>query len=98
MQPRPITDRDLAYWRDLQPRAATFTGPGEIEANIQPAPGIITQSDAPGLDVEVCRVPFTIDEIDMAHLAHGGTIWVSFFGGCPIHQVEVQPRDAERRE
>lgn len=87
MKPRPITDRDLAYWADLNPRPANFTGPGEIEANIEPCPAIVTDGDQFGT---VVRVPWTLDEIELAHLARGGTLWLSTWGDLPIHGMEVQ--------
>jgi hypothetical protein len=31
-----------------------------------------------------------LDEIELAALAHGGTIWLSTWGGLPAHQLEVQ--------
>lgn len=87
MNPRPLIDADLAYWADLNPRVATFTGPGEIEADIQPCLGLITDGDEFGT---VVRVPWSLDEIELAHLAKGGTLWLSTWNGLPIHMMEVQ--------
>jgi len=42
MRPRDITDADLAYWADTDPRAVMFTAPGEVDDGITPAPGLIT--------------------------------------------------------
>lgn len=39
----------------------------------------------------VVRVAWKPDEIDLAHLANGGTIWLSTWGGLPPHMLEVQP-------
>lgn len=87
MKPREITDDDLAYWAPLNPQPATFSGPGEVEADVQPCPGLITDGDEFG---RVVRVPWTLDEIELAHLARGGTLWLSTWGGLPIHMLEVQ--------
>jgi hypothetical protein len=88
MKPRPITDTDLAYWADQNPRPLTFTAPDEIEAGIEPCPGLITDGDEFG---PVARVAWQLDEIDVAHLANGGTLWLSTWGGLPVHMIEVQP-------
>lgn len=114
MKPRPITEADLAYWVDHDPRPVMFTAPGEVEDGIDPAPGLITndirgryhthdvhgeQCDdttcrflhvvmkAPG---EVCRVAIAVDDIEVAHLAKGGTLWLSTWGSLPVFMLEVQ--------
>lgn len=38
----------------------------------------------------VVRVPWKPDEIELMHLAQGGTIWLSTWGGLPPHMLEVQ--------
>jgi hypothetical protein len=88
MKPRPITESDLAFWAHLDPRPAVISGPNEIEADITPCPAVITSDDG---DVfgPVARVPWTLDEIELAHLAQGGTLWLSTWGGLPIHMMEV---------
>lgn len=87
MRPRPVTDADLRYWRELNPRPATFSGPGEVDAAIEPCPGVVTDGDEFG---PVVRVAWELDEIELAHLARGGTLWLSTWGGLPIHMMEVQ--------
>lgn len=87
MKPRPITEADMAYWADLNPRPATISGPGEIEADIEPCPAVITDGDEFGI---VVRVPWELNEIELTHLARGGTLWLSTWGGLPIHMMEVQ--------
>lgn len=85
--PREITDADMAYWAHLNPRRIVFTGPGEIEAGIEPAPGLVTDGDEFG---QVCRIAVTLDEIEIVHLAKGGTLWLSTWGGLPPFMIEVQ--------
>lgn len=87
MKPRLIEPRDLAYWSDLNPVVTMFSGPGEIEADIEPCPSVVTDGDQFG---PVVRVPWTLDEIELAHLAKGGTLWLSCWGALPIHMLEVQ--------
>jgi hypothetical protein len=86
MQPREVTEEDMQYWGHLNPRLATFTGPGEIEAGVQPCPGLITDGDEFG---QVVRVPWTLSEIEIMHLVKGGTLWLSTWGGLPMHMLEV---------
>lgn len=87
MKPREITDTDLAYWANYEPQRCTFTAPGEVEAGIAPCPGLVTTGDQFG---KVCRVAITVDEIELAHLAKGGTLWLSTWGSLPVFMVEVQ--------
>ena len=82
----------LAYWAEHQHRVCTFTAPGEREVGIEPATGIVTQPRDPvDLGMPCVRVAWKPNEIDLAHLAQGGTIWLSCWGGLPPHQLEVQP-------
>lgn len=39
----------------------------------------------------VVRTAYKLDEIELAHLARGGTLWLSCWGGLPVHMLEVQP-------
>ena len=89
MTPRPITDNDLAYWGVDRSRMRIFTAPAEIDAGVEPCAGIVTPSDD---DFgQAVRVPWVLDEIELAHLARGGTLWLSTWGGLPMHMLEVQP-------
>jgi len=87
VRPRALTDADAAYWADENPRLVMFTGPGEVEAGVKPCPGFVTDGDEFG---QVCRVAWKLDEIELAHLARGGTLWLSTWGGLPMHMLEVQ--------
>lgn len=91
MRPRPITPTDLAYWGVDDTRVARFTAPAEIEAGVEPCEGIVTASDGFG---GAARVPWVLDEIELAHLARGGTLWLSTWGGLPMHMLEVQPPES----
>jgi hypothetical protein len=87
VRPREISDADMTYWSELHPRRAVFTAPGEVEVGIEPCPGIVTDGDEFG---QVCRVALTLDEVELVHLAHGGTIWLSTWGSLPPFMLEVQ--------
>lgn len=87
MRPRPIAQADLDYWAALNPRPVMFTAPGEVEAGIEPCLGLMTDGDEFG---PAARVPWTLDEIELAHLARGGTLWLSTWGALPPHMLEVQ--------
>lgn len=83
----------LAYWSNVDPEAkvCTFTTPDERAVGIEPAVGIVTAPrDAADLGVPCVRVAWKPNEVDMANLIHGGTIWLSTWGGLPPHMLEVQ--------
>ena len=87
-----FTEEHLGYWRDFDLRVAEFSAPGERDVGIEPALGVITQPREPqDLGVACVRVAWKPNEIDLAHLARGGTIWLSTWGGLPPHMLEVQP-------
>lgn len=86
-----LTAQHLAYWSDYDHRVATFTAPEEQAVGIEPAVGIITQPREPAdLGLPCVRVAWKPNEIELAHLARGGTIWLSTWGGLPPHMLEVQ--------
>lgn len=81
------------YWADYEPiKPAVFTAPEELATGIEPAVGFITRPRTPqDLGLVCARVAWKPNEIDLAHLAQGGVIWLSTWGGLPPHQLEVQP-------
>ncbi|MDO8391031.1 MAG: hypothetical protein Q7V57_11120 [Actinomycetota bacterium] len=95
MKPRPITDTDLASFAGMNPTVCVFTGPGEIESGVAPCEAIVTDDTepaTPGLAAKpVVRVPWLPDSDDIEALAAGGTIWLSSWGGLPIHSMIVDP-------
>jgi hypothetical protein len=93
---REFTEEHVGYWSDFDAKVATFTAPEEREVGIEPALGIITQpKDELDLGVACVRVAWKPSEIDLAHLARGGTIWLSCWGGLLPHMLEVQaPTDS----
>lgn len=88
---REFDDAHRAYWADFTFVERTFTAPEETDAGIEPANAIVTAPvDERDLGLAVVRVAWKPNEIDVAHLAQGGTIWLSCWGGLPPHQIEVQ--------
>lgn len=83
------TPEAMAYWADHNPRPAVFTAPDD-PPNCEPCPALITDSIDEGYSGPIVRVAWKPDEIELAHLARGGTIWLSCWGGLPAHMLEVQ--------
>lgn len=84
MNPRPITREDLEWWGP-ESSVASFTGPGEIEADIEPCPAVVSpNSDGFG---GMIHVAWVLDEVELAHLAKGGTLWLTCWGHLPIHSL-----------
>lgn len=85
-----FTDEHLDYWSEGDDmRIVIFTAPGDPPGCV-PCPGIATRVIEDGHEFHVVRVAWKPDEVDLAHLAHGGTIWLSTWGGLPAHRLEVQ--------
>lgn len=85
-----ITDEHLAYWADYEPRVVIFTAPDD-PPDCVPCPGVVTTMREDGREFTVVRVAWKPNEIEVAQLAQGGTIWLSTWGGLPPHFLEVQP-------
>lgn len=85
MNPRPITDADIGYWGERAIGRAVYTAPGEVEEGIQPCPAL-------NLTEQEIAVPWQLDEIELAHLARGGTLWLVCRGLLPVHGLHVQER------
>jgi hypothetical protein len=88
MNPRPIHHSDMDTWAHRNQRPVTFSAPAEREAGIPPCEALITAADQFG---PVIRVPWTLDEIELNHLANGGTIWLSCWNHLPVHLLQVIP-------
>jgi ligand-binding sensor domain-containing protein len=77
----------LAYWADQMPaEAITMRAPAEM-TDCSDCAAIVTE---PKDGEVVVRVAWKPNEIELAHLARGGTIWLSTWGGLPPHMLEVQ--------
>lgn len=80
MQPRPVTDEDAVMFRGVK---RVFRCPPEI-TNCQ---SIETVAEG-----ELVHVPWIPDEIELMHLATGGTIWLTQWGGLAPHIVRIIPK------
>lgn len=82
LQPRPVTDDDCRAWQGerivLGTNAAGIGKPG-LEV-------VLTTSIDEGLDLPIPHVcvPFVPDEIQLARLAQGGTLWVCLVGRSTV--------------
>lgn len=85
MKPRPITEADVAYFGDQEPRVVTFNAPEDMP-DCEPVEGMFAHHPSGGV---VVRIPWVPDEIELAHLAQGGAVWLSTWGGLPPHMLEV---------
>lgn len=74
------------YWSEFPRQKVVFTSPGDPPGCV-PCPAIVTKT----VDGAVVRVAWKPNEIELAQLARGGTIWLSTWGGLPAHMLEVQP-------
>lgn len=91
--PRPINDHDREIFAALHPREFRFTGPGEAEEGIEPAHGLVTDEDedhtAGGGRRQVVRVPWQLEADEIKALVDGGTLWLTTWGGLPVHTLFV---------
>jgi hypothetical protein len=86
-EPIDASAAQVAYWagRDGCPQQPVVIGGPEEGPDVIPCPALI----APGANV--VHVAYRLDEIEVAHLVRGGTLWLSTWGGLPIHRIEVAP-------
>lgn len=80
-----LTEAQVAYWSEQKGEPIVMKAP----------PGMVDCSDCAAVLTDsngerVVRVAWKPNEIDLVHLAKGGTIWLSCWGGLPPHMVEVQ--------
>lgn len=87
MLPRQITQADFQYFEDLHPRHVTYAADNET---VEPCAAIVTD-DVTGGFAQAVNVPWVLDEIDLANLARGGTLWLTCLTGLPAHYLHVQP-------
>lgn len=87
MTPRDLTQADLDYFSELNPRAVVYSADNE---HVDPVQAIVTEGIESGF-VRHVRVPWVLDEIDLANLAKGGTLWLTALGELPAHYLHVQP-------
>lgn len=89
MIPVEATPEQVAYWteRDGCEQQPVIMGGPEEGPDVIPCPTLIARG------VNCCHVAMRLDEIEVAHLATGGTLWLTTWGGLQIHLVEVVPNE-----
>jgi len=87
MIPVPATDEQIAKWaeRDGVPSTPHVIGGPHEGGDVIPCPALVAHT----ADGAVVHVAFKLDEIEVARLAQGGTLWLTTWGGLPVHLVEV---------
>lgn len=95
MKPRPPTAAEAVYWREERGDAASqhvvIGGPEEGD-DVIPCPALAGLTEMDGHLVQIVHVPYELDEIELAALAQGGTLWLTTWGGLPVHRLEVVQR------
>ncbi len=86
MIPVPATDEQVAYWaeRDGSPGTRHIIGGPDEGDDVIPCPALVAHADG-----VLVHVALQLDEIELARLAQGGTLWLTTWGGLPVHLVEV---------
>lgn len=79
----------LAAWPDIGVRRVVMGGPAE-GPEVIPCPALVTVPPGSG-GAPVVRVAYELEPGDLEALAGGGTLWLSTWGGLPIHALHVQP-------
>lgn len=93
------TAEHLAYWRRDDQAAEPFVlliGGPEEGPDVIPCPTAISVHNNPddanlGERSVEYHIPIRLDEVELDHMATGGTLWFTTYGLIPIHRVEVQP-------
>lgn len=89
MDVRPVTDDDVQLWSEqpnvTQAQRQIMLAPLELD-DCAPCGVVATITSDDHL---IVRVPLKLDEIELAQLARGGTIWLSTYGGLPPFSMVV---------
>lgn len=80
MNIRSVVDDDRSVWPGCNKH--TLGAPSGMEDEVAPAE-VLSGGDE-------IHVPWQPDEVDLARLAHGGTVWLTVIGRLPPHRIEVQ--------
>jgi hypothetical protein len=103
VNPVEPTDAQAAFWTErdgAEQVAKTIGGPHEgpdvIPCPALVAPIVVERDDGVPVRGVIFHVAYQLDEIEVAALAQGATLWMSTWGGLPIHHLEVVPKDAGR--
>jgi hypothetical protein len=79
-----------AYWAqrtELATDPYVIGGPNE-GSNVIPCPALVSHD---GETSRMIHVAWSLNELELAALAQGATLWLTCWGGLPIHNLEVIP-------
>lgn len=94
MEPVTPTEDEWGYWKDRDghaPMSISMGGPEE-GPDVIPCPCLLGHDMV--LGGRVVHVAYELNEIELAALAQGGRLWLTTYGGLPIHRVEVVTKEA----
>lgn len=82
---------EITYWeqRDGRPQNPVLIT-DQPEENTTPCPALLSIDDGQA----VGHVAYDLSPDELAELVRGGRLWLTTWGGVPIHRVEVIGRDA----
>lgn len=92
MNPVEPTPGQVLYWtaRDGGEQRSVIIGGPEEGPDVIPCPALVgTMFTDEEVAQPVVHVAYRLNEIEVAALATGGTLWLTTWGGLPIHLVEV---------
>lgn len=81
------TPAQVEWWagRDGCTQRYVEIGGPEEGPDVVPCPALVAY------DAGLIHVAYRLDEIEVAHLARGGTLWLTTRAVLPVHHIEVQP-------
>jgi len=86
VRPVPATDEQVEQWAAVDGCHSTrlvIGGPEEGD-DVAPCPALVN------VEANQVHVAFELDEIELAALAQGGTLWLTTWGMIPVHRLEVK--------
>lgn len=94
MRPVVATAEQIAYWTErdgVGQQVVEIGGPAE-SPDVIPCQALLAREATP----VVIHVAFRLDDAERAELAAGGTLWLSSWGGLPVHLLEVITAGGEK--
>lgn len=91
MIPRPIREGEPDRWtaeHGGQAIPMSIGGPEEGD-DVRPCPALVNRQAG------VVHVAYQLNELEVAALAQGGTVWLTTYGMVPVHRMAVLNRDGD---
>lgn len=86
MIPRPASEAERAWWAERDGasghRLVVIGGPEE-GAGVIPCPALV------GIGCGAIHVAYRLDDDELVRLAGGAALWLTTWGGLPVHLLEV---------